>query len=135
MVIETREWEQSGWLRFCVFPRQMSAAHERKEVRTVSGRRAEAIHLVIPFFQLRFKVNVEDILGQGGRVPPERRGRVTRTALLLHSNPNSITCGVLLLGDGSINTAMLVKQFSHLHLGTFSPRRTPELHRLVTRTV
>lgn len=27
-------------------------------------------------FLLRFKVNLEDILGQGGRVPPEKQGRL-----------------------------------------------------------
>lgn len=76
VVIETREWEQSGWLRFCVFPRQMSAALERKEVRTVSNRRVEAIHLVIPFPCLSSRWTEEDILGQGGTGPPERGGRL-----------------------------------------------------------
>lgn len=47
LVVETREWEQSGWLCFCVLSRQMSAALERKEVRIVSNRRVEAIFLVI----------------------------------------------------------------------------------------
>lgn len=48
VIIEMREWEQSGWLRFCVlYPSNVSGACERKEVRTMSNRRVEAIHLVI----------------------------------------------------------------------------------------
>lgn len=47
---------------------QMSAALERKEFRTVSNRRVEAIHLVLWLF---VKVNT-NILGQGWRVPWEK---------------------------------------------------------------
>lgn len=71
--------------------RQMSVALERKEVRTVSDRRVEAIHLVVLSPAFRFKVNLEDILGQGGRWPPESQGRLCyifrgRTALVFHSS-------------------------------------------------
>lgn len=47
VVVETREWEQSGWLCFCVLSRQMSTALERKEVKIVSKRRVKAIFPVI----------------------------------------------------------------------------------------
>lgn len=49
VVVETREWEQSGWLCFCVFFREMSMALERKEARIVSDRCVEAVFLVILF--------------------------------------------------------------------------------------
>ena len=45
VAIEAREWEQSGWLCLLCLSQQISAL-ERKEVRIMSERRVEAIHLV-----------------------------------------------------------------------------------------
>lgn len=125
VVIETREWEQSGWLCFCVFPRRVSAALERKEVRTVSN---VAIRLVIllPCFGSRwtwkkFWVKEEEGRGEAGKVTlrEDYSSFTLQSKIKLH-----LSRDFLLLGDlwgvrtWCIYTTTLVKQCKELYFLT-----------------